>query len=273
MGARDQTHSAPAAVWTVARTSSAGGLRRGRLLGLLALVGFPVVVALVVWAFGEGRGGGFAGFTVLVSTAYLSFIVPLVLVFLGTAAFGDEWEAGTGPYLVGLPVPRAALVAGRWVAALARALLLVLPAIVLFYLVNLAPHEGAIAHYLPQLGGVLAGLAAVTVGYLAVFLFFGVAVRRCVVASLLYMLAFEFLLAHLPLRLAQLSLAFHARTVLWRLTGEERFIAELADEIAADLPTLAASLTAIGAFTLVFLGAATLVLRRKQITGEAQTEE
>jgi len=273
MPARPEPLSAPRAIAVVARTSSAGGLRRGRLAGLLALVGLPVAVGLVVMLFGQGRGGGFGRFTELVNHGYLSFIVPLVMIFLGTAALGDEWEAGTGPYLLGLPVPRGAMVVGRWLVALGRGLVLVLPAVVLFYLVSLVPHEGAVRHYAGDLAGILGGLSAVTVAYLAVFLFFGVALRRCVVASLLYVLVFEFLLGHLPVRLAHLSIAFHGRMILWRLTGEERFVDQLADEVARQPAELGSSLLVLAVFVVVFLAAATWRLRRRQITGEAQTEE
>src|SRR5215510_6151465 len=123
-----------AAVRAAAASCSAGALRGKRLLGLLALVGLPIVVQLVLLVWGGGRGTAFAAFAALVDHSYLRAIIPLVLIFLGTAAFGDEWDGGTANYMVGAPISRGLIVVGRYLAAVRRALLLVLPALLLLYL-------------------------------------------------------------------------------------------------------------------------------------------
>src|SRR5262245_52679508 len=114
-----------AAVRAASLSCSAGALRGKRLLGLCALVGLPVIVQLALLLWGEGRGSTFAIFALRVSNAYLRVIVPLSLVFLGTAAFGDEWEGGTANYVLGVPVSRALLVLGRYLASVRRAFLLI----------------------------------------------------------------------------------------------------------------------------------------------------
>jgi hypothetical protein len=108
-----------AAVSAAAGSCSAGALRGKRLVGLLALVGLPVVVQLVLLVWGQGRGSAFAAFAAAVDHSYLRAIIPLVLIFLGTAAFGDEWDSGTANYMVGAPIGRGLIVVGRFVTAVA----------------------------------------------------------------------------------------------------------------------------------------------------------
>src|SRR5262245_20177136 len=131
-----------AAVNAAAASCSAGALRGRRLLGLVALCGLPLVVQTSFLVWGGGRGTAFAAFAAWVANSYLSIIIPLTLVFLATAAFGDEWETGTANYLVLTPLPRGLIVVGRFLAAARRALLLVLPSIALSYVLCVAPHEG-----------------------------------------------------------------------------------------------------------------------------------
>ena len=256
-----------AAILTVARTSSAGALRRGRLVGLVLLVGFACVVQAVALAFGEGRGSGFASFVDVVDSVYLGFVIPLALVYLGTAAFGDEWEGGTAPYLVGLPLARRDIVLGRWLVSGARGLLLVLPAVLVFYALCVAPHEGAFLEYLPDVAVIVGLLAALCLGYLAVFLFMGVVLKRAVMASFAYVLVFETAISRLPPGLATISLSFHTRNLMTQLTGNDQFSRQLFPDV--ELPSVAQSASMLAVYVAVFLGASAFSLRRKEVSGEA----
>ncbi len=262
-----------AAVRAAATACSAGGLRGRRLLGLVTLVGLPLVVQVVLLVFGEGRGSAFASFAQRVDNAYLRAIVPLALIFLGTAAFGDEWEGGTAHYLLGAPLPRRALVLGRFLAAVRRALLLLLPSLALLFVLCVAPHAGALAHYLPDALIVLGAMSLAVLAYTAVFLLLGLWLRRSIMSAFLYVLVFEGLIGNLPSGFSALSISFHARNLLWRGTDAEAFRPVLLQKLGLEPPGVVASLVTLLVFTGLALGAAAFVLQRKEFTGSGQQAE
>jgi hypothetical protein len=261
-----------AAVLAVAR-SGAGSLRGRRRLGMLALVGLPVLIQVVVLVWGRGRGSAFTNFVRLVDVMYLRVIAPLVLIFLGTAAFGDEWDGGTAPYLLGAPIKRSTVVIGRWAAAAARALGLLLPSIVVLYVLCLLPFEGAMSNYVGELGAVLLATVLMGLAYSAVFAFLGLALKRSVMVSFIIAIVFEGFLGSLPYGFGVMSLGFHARNLVWRLTGHEGFRPptyglEVGDPISATYSILFTLLAGVGVFLLL----SAWVLRRKQFGGDAQTD-
>ncbi|HEX5011826.1 MAG TPA: hypothetical protein VFY71_15645 [Planctomycetota bacterium] len=277
MSANASRRPTPPAGWAAVRAAagscSAGALRGKRLLGLLALVGLPIVVQLVLLVWGEGRGSAFAAFAAHVDHHYLRSIIPLVLIFLGTAAFGDEWDGGTVNYMVGAPIGRGLIVIGRFLAAVRRALLLVLPALLLLYVLCLLPHEGAMAFYLADGVVVLAVVALTILAYSAVFLFLGLWLRRSIISSFIYVLVFEGLIGNLPSGFASVSISFHARNLLWRATDEAAFRPELLQQLGLEPPSATVSLVTLGVFVALFLFLSARVLARKEFTGSGQQAE
>lgn len=261
-----------AALLAVSRACSVGALRGRRLVGLLLFVGFPLLVQTAVILWGEGRGAGFGHFTEIFGNAYLRVIVPIALIFLGTAAFGDEWEGGTANYVVGAPISRTILVLGRYLAALRRALLLFLPAVCALYVLCVGRFEGALAHYANSLGWALFGVFLGAVGYTAIFLAIGLLLRRSVMSSFIYVLVFEGFIGSLPRGFASLSLSYHVRNVLWIGTGQPAF--EPPDFGIPDLqPTaLGDSLFTIVAVSAVALALASWFLRRKEVSSGAASQ-
>ena len=262
-----------AAVRAVDRSCSAGGLRGKRLFGLLALTGLPILVQLVLLLFAEGRGSAFAQFAEHASNTYLRSIVPLVLIFLGTAAFGDEWDGGTANYIVGAPIGRGLIVIGRFLAAVRRALLLVLPALAVLYVLCLLPHEGALSYYLADGLVILACVVLAVLAYTAIFLFLGLWLRRSIMSAFIYWLVFEGLIGNLPSGFASVSVSFHARNLLWRATDEPAFRPEFMQEMGMEPPAATASLVMLAVFTALFLFLCARVLARKEFTGSGQQAE
>jgi len=261
------------ALLTVMATTPTGALRGRRLLGLAVLVGLPLIVQTLLLIFAEGRGSGFGSFAQFTVKAYLTVIIPLVAVFLGTAVLGDEWEGGTAHWVVGQPLSRGVIVAGRVLITAVRALLLVLPALLLLYLLALAPHAGAVAHYLPALGVVLGVVILMVLGYASIFVCLGVALRRSVMTSLVYVLVLDGFVSNLPSGFSALSLAFHARNLLWNWTGEQAFEPALMRAMEIVPTSSFESLLTVGIFMLFWTALATWALRRKEVGSGGPTVE
>ena len=108
--------------------------------------------------------GGPALFGMMIWLLYLRFIVPVLGVFYGTALIADEVEDKTITYLFTRPIPRGAVLLGKYLAYLVCTMLLVLPSVVLVYFLIVPLGGGSVGAQFPallaDLGHAAAGLAA-----------------------------------------------------------------------------------------------------------------
>ncbi|MFO7976099.1 MAG: ABC transporter permease [Candidatus Hydrogenedentota bacterium] len=110
-------------------------LRRKRTImaGVVAL--FPVIIPLMLAVFTEGAFGheGNKVFVNLIEGIYVKALLPLLGLFFGTMLIGEDIESQTIPYLLTRPLPRSALVTGRFMAYLVIATGLVVPGVFLTF--------------------------------------------------------------------------------------------------------------------------------------------
>jgi ABC-2 type transport system permease protein len=119
-------------------------------------------------------------------------LLPIVILLPATAAFGDELEDGTLPYLLMKPVSRLQLVLGKYAAVL----LVTAPASIVglaatTFLASRAPGAESLDRMLIAMAGSSAA-AAVLLG--AVFLLVSLVIPRALLAGMLYIFAWESLL-------------------------------------------------------------------------------
>src|SRR5262249_16341946 len=102
--------------------------RRSILLGLVvgAPVGLAVLIRVVVLLtplglprIGGSRVAGPTLFGLMIWLLYIRFIVPVLGVFYGTALIADEVDDRTITYLFTRPIPRSAVLFGKYLAYLA----------------------------------------------------------------------------------------------------------------------------------------------------------
>ncbi len=88
-----------------------------------AMMAGPAICGLMIWVF------------------YLRFTVPVLGVFYGTSLIADEVEDKTITYLLTRPIPKGAVLMGKYFAYLACPLFVVLPSVVIVYL-SIVPMRG-----------------------------------------------------------------------------------------------------------------------------------
>ena len=74
---------------------------------------------------------------------YLRFVVPVLGAFYGTSLMSDEVEDRTITYLFTRPVPRGAIIIGKYLAYLVCTELVVLPSVTAAYLLHRAVSAAA----------------------------------------------------------------------------------------------------------------------------------
>lgn len=201
-----------ASTWIVFRTQLARVWWSRRALACAALAAIPPLLAWAVAAFGETSGAEIA--THLGGLLLLQVVVPLLALVAGAAVVTEEIEDRTITYLFARPIPRAAVLLGRWLATLVFVAALLAAATLLTVLLA----ARSVAPGPPVDSGVLLPLLAATVlggaVYSAIFAAAGVFVRHPMIVGLGYAFAIEGFLANLPGRNQALTVQYHLRSVV-----------------------------------------------------------
>ena len=150
----------------------------------------PTIFGLMIWLF------------------FIRFSVPVLGVFYGTSLIADEVEDKTITYLFSRPIPRGAVLMGKYFAYLACTIFVVLPSIVLVWLL-IVPMGGSLGvnfmDLLTDLGLIAVGLAV----YGAVFALAGATFKRPLLVGLVFVLGWEPVAIALPGYLKRLSVAHY----------------------------------------------------------------
>jgi ABC-type Na+ efflux pump permease subunit len=232
---------------------------------LAFLVGGPVLLAAALRIFSSAsrlglpqingaRVGGAALFGMMMWLLFIRFIVPVLGVFYGTSLIADEVDDRTLTYLFTRPIPRAAVLLGKYFAYLACTVLLVLPSVVLIYLL-LAPIGGTIGEAFPTLVADLGVLALGLTAYGAVFALVGARLKRPVVVGLVFAFGWEPAMLLFPGYLKRLTVAYYVQALVPHAMPQDSVVSLLMQALA-DGPSVLASVAALVVISVVALWSA-----------------
>jgi ABC-2 type transport system permease protein len=243
--------------------------RRTIFMGLV--VGGPVLLALIIKlleVFGMSalrvngqRVVGFGIFGVMIWMLFLRFIVPVLGVFYGTALMADEVEDKTITYLFTRPIPRGAVLVGKYLAYLMCTTLVVLPSVMLVYflLVPFAELPRTFGSLVIDLGLLWLGLAV----YGGVFAFVGAFFKRPLVIGLIFAFGWEQVTMALPGYLKQFTIAFYLQALVPHAMPSDG-VASLLQGMFRETPPATVCLAWLVAYLAGFLYLATRVVERKE---------
>jgi ABC-2 type transport system permease protein len=220
-----------------------GGPRRGSTQ--IQMTG-PAIFGLVIWGM------------------YLRFIVPVLGVFYGTSLMADEIEDKTITYLFTRPIPRGAVLVGKYLAYLACTIFVVLPSVVLVYLL-VVPLRGSLGAAFPDLLKDLALLALGLAVYGAVFAFVGAKFKRPLLVGLIFVFGWEQAALAFPGYLKQFTVMYYLQAIVPHAMPADG-IMSLIQGLFRETPSLPASLfwlAVIWAIALYF--GARIVGRREYV--------
>lgn len=243
-----------------------------RTILLLLLVGAPVVLAVAIrllQAFGlpgmQVQGVRVAGpdlFGVMIWVLFIRFVVPVLGVFYGTALIADEVDDRTITYLFTRPIPRGAVLVGKYLAYLACTALITLPAVAVVYFV-IVPPGGSIAATFPKLvvdlGLIAAGLAV----YGSLFAFIGAWLNRPLIVGLVFAFGWEPIVMAVPGYLRHLTIAYYLQALVPQAMPQDSTVS-LLQSLFRDLPTPATSLVSLAVIGVGFLILAARVVSSRE---------
>jgi ABC-2 type transport system permease protein len=228
------------------------GRRTGktRVFALVGLV--PVVLAVVVRVVLHGRSGDMAAvFTEILMVFFLQFYIVILALFYGTSVTAEEVEGRTLSYLITRPLPKPAIVLGKYAAYSLLMFLMVAVSLAISYFIMNAARLADFSLYTRFLGylGVL-GLGILA--YTAFFTFLGTILKKAILLGLVFGFGWENVIQYFPGSTQRFSVVHYLKSLLpYRpMGGGGKGVALLLFRLEPTSPVLAVVMLAViaGAF-------------------------
>jgi ABC-2 type transport system permease protein len=229
---------------------------------------FLAIVARLVQASGVAplrvngvQVSGAAIFGMMIWVLFLRFIVPVLGVFYGTSLVADEVDDKTITYLFTRPIPRGAVVLGKYLAYLVCTTLVVLPSVMIVYFLIVPMDEvpASFGALVSDLGILALGLAT----YGALFALIGAVLKRPLVIGLIFAFGWEQAALLMPGYLRQFTLAYYLQALVPHAMPSDD-VTSLLQAVFQDAPSAGASLFWLGFALVVSLGLAMRAIERRE---------
>ena len=258
--------------WRVFSLSIGEMLWSRRTIFMALVVGSPVLVALVARIV---QSAGIAPlrvngvqvdavsmFGAMIWILFLWFIVPVLGVFYGTSLIADEVDDKTITYLFTRPVRRGAVVVGKYMAYLLCTTLVVLPSVMIVYflMVPFGQIPASFISLVVDLGVLGLGLAA----YGALFALVGTALRRPLLAGLVFVFGWELVTLVLPGYLKRFTLAYYLQPLVPHAIPTGDTVSLLQGAMFREPPSIAVSIGVLVLATVVSLALAVRVVEQRE---------
>ena len=197
------------------------------------------------------RIGGMGVFGIMIWMLFLRFAIPILGVFYGTALMADEVEDKTITYLFTRPVPRGAVLVGKYLAYLACTSLVVLPSVMVVYFLA----RSGSARFPPRSSQLVTDLALCSSGwpsYGALFAFVGAFFKRPLVIGLVFVTGWEQTAMALPGYMKRFTVAYYLQALVPHSMPSEGVVSIL-QGMFRDTPSPLVSLIWLTLYVVVFL--------------------
>ena len=245
--------------------------RRSVFLGVL--LGGPVLLAVVLrivdtlhasgFKVNGAAVGGSAIFGMMIWLLFIRFIVPVLGVFYGTSLIADEVDDKTITYLFTRPIPRSAVLFGKYFAYLVCTVLLVLPSVMLVFFLIVPTGGDSIGAVFPSLLADLGMLAVGLASYGAVFALVGTRLKRPLVVGLVFAFGWEPAVLLFPGYLKRLTVAYYMQALVTHEMPQDSAVSVLL-QVFHEVPSVTTSLLCLAAIVGLTLWLAGRAVERRE---------
>ncbi|MEO7193013.1 MAG: ABC transporter permease [Vicinamibacterales bacterium] len=244
--------------------------RRTVFMGLV--VGLPVLVALILrllveagiplMARGRTPVAGPMIFGFMMWGFFVRFSIPVLAIFYGTSLMADEVEDKTLTYLFTRPIPRGAVLLGKYLAYAACTISVVLPAVTLVWLL-VVPIGASLGASFPDLLKDLTLLVLGLLVYGGVFALAGTLLKRPLIFGLLFVFGWEMLVMALPGYFKRLTVAYYLQGLVpHAIPGDSAL--DIMQALFHEVPSLTESLLGLGVIAIVSIAIAVRTVSRRE---------
>jgi ABC-type transport system involved in multi-copper enzyme maturation permease subunit len=244
-----------------------------RSVFLAILLGGPVVLAALIavltrtslgaFRINGAAVGGATIFGMIIWLLYIRFILPILGVFYGTSLIADEVEDKTITYLFTRPIPRSAVLLGKYLAYLVCTILLVLPSVMLVYFLIVPVGGDSVAAAFPSLVADLGMLAVGLAAYGAVFSLVGARVKRPLVVGLVFAFGWEPTVLLFPGYLKRMTVAYYLQALVTHEMPQDSAMNVLM-QVFHEVPSVTTSLLCLAAMVALTLWLAGRVVEGRE---------
>lgn len=244
-----------------------------RTVFMALATGAPVAIAILLRALDEM---GMSSFRVngvpvpgpvifggMIWILYLRFVVPVLGAFYGTSLISDEVEDRTITYLFTRPVPRGAIIVGKYLAYLVCTLLVVLPSVTAVYLLVAPVGGGSIGATFPQLMTDLGLLALGLAVYGAVFALIGALAPRPLVTGLVLIFGWEQVALLVPGYLRRLTVAHYLQALVPHAMPQDNAVSAI-QSLFSEPPSAMSSVLSLAGILVVALWLAAKTVQTRE---------
>jgi len=273
--AATKPHAAPGFFYSALRVfdlSLGQMLWSRRTIFMLLVVGVPVFMAVVIRLIDAMSGStmqvngvamdGPAIFGMMIWIFFLRFSVPVLSIFYGTALIADEVEDKTITFLFTRPIPRGAVLVGKYLAFLMSTLLIVLPSVIIVWLL-IVPLRGSLGASFIDLVKDLLILAAGFAVYGAFFAWVGAKFKRPLMIALFFVFAWENAAMLFPGYMRRFTIAHYLQGLVPHAMPADSAVS-LLQSVFHEVPTLGTALVSLAVIGAVFLWLAARTVERKE---------
>jgi ABC-type transport system involved in multi-copper enzyme maturation permease subunit len=236
------------------------------VLGPVLLASILRVVSGLVGSAPRINGAPVTGpaiFGIIMWLLYIRFIVPVLGVFYGTALIADEVDDKTITYLFTRPIPRGAVLLGKYLAYLACTALMILPSVVVVYFLIVPLGGGSVGAAFPLLLADLGMLAVGLTAYGALFAAVGARLKRPLVIGLVFAFGWEFSVLLFPGYLKRLTVAYYVQALVPHAMPDDSAVSMFLQAFR-ESPTVAVSLASLAVLTASSLWVAVRAVERRE---------
>lgn len=243
-----------------------------RTVFMALVVAVPVVIAFVLRmlsAMGappitvnNSTVQGATVFGIIVWLLFIRFIVPVLGVFYGTSLIADEVEDKTITYLFSRPIPRGAVLVGKYFAYMVATIFVVLPSLVIVWLL-VVPLGGSLGTSFPDLLTDLGLLALGLAAYGAVFALAGAVLKRPLLVGLAWVMGWEPIVMAIPGYLGRFTVSYWLQGLVPHAMPSDSPLS-LVQSLFQEVPSLPASLAALTFIIVVSLWLAARAVTRRE---------
>jgi ABC-2 type transport system permease protein len=227
--------SAPVVLGIIVRLLTSWGVHGAVRIGGGAVVSGPSIFGLFIWLL------------------YLRFIIPVLGVFYGTSLIADEVEDKTITYLFTRPIPRGAVVVGKYLAYLVATVLVVLPSVMVLYFLVVPTGGGSVASTFPALVKDLALLGIGLAAYGSLFAWVGCQFKYPLVTGLVFAFGWEQGIMLIPGYLKRLTIAYYIQGLVPHAMPQDDSALSILQVVSRDALSVPWSLFWLVAIWLCFL--------------------
>jgi len=197
-------------------------------------------------------------------TRYFVIVSIMVLgVFYGTALIADEVDDKTITYLFTRPIPRRAVLLGKYLAYLACTVLLVLPSVMIVFFLVVPTGGSSVAGAFPSLLADFAMLVAGLASYGAVFALVGTRLKRPLFVGLVYAFGWEPAVLLFPGYLKRLTVAYYLQALVTHEMPQDSAVSMVL-QLFHEVPTIPVSLLSLTAIVAVTLWSAGRAVEQRE---------